>query len=193
MSYTCSSRFFPEEWDLHQDTLERRKEGCVSYYRERIADLHEHSQDDRILGLAEYQKTYLKEVRNGLEPVDYENLYFHAQFTSLLRRQVELEKVVPLDSEYSFEFSKKRGIYFCVRLGYGGDEVWYVGKTGDFKSRWKAHHKLQALRAIKWVYVYCLPLEGYSDEELDYAERVYIYMLKPAFNGTSDPDKHLRG
>lgn len=116
---------------------------------------------------------------------------FHPQFVSLIDAYCES---IYLDYLDSFEeFPESQGIYFCVRLTVFKDpEVWYVGKAGNFRNRWKNHHKFEALKAIQDVVVFCLPLDGYSKDEIATAERIYIEMLKPVFNDTSKPEKHLR-
>jgi hypothetical protein len=142
-----------------------------------------------IIGSSEYKKL-LKEA--GFKFCGNEVHYFHPQFVALLDNQCE---TIYLDYLDSFEeFPTSQGIYFCVRLTafLGHSEVWYVGKAGNFRNRWKSHHKFEALKAIQDVAIFCLPLDGHSKDEISCAERIYIEMLKPVFNDTSKPEKHLR-
>lgn len=142
-----------------------------------------------ILGLQEY-KQLLKDA--GFTFSGNEIHCFHPKFVGLLEKPCE---AIYLDYLDSFEeFPTNQGIYFCVRLTafLGHSEIWYIGKAGNFRSRWKNHHKFEALKAIQDVVIFCLPLDGYSKDEIATAERIYIEMLKPVFNNTSKPEKHLR-
>ena len=142
-----------------------------------------------IVGLQEYQELL---IQANFEFSGNEIHAFHPDFVRLIDG---LYNTIHLDYLESFlEFPTNQGIYFCVRLTAlcGHSEVWYVGKAGNFRNRWKNHHKLEALKAIQDVVVYCLPLDNYSREEISYAEQIYIAMLKPVFNNTSKPEKHLR-
>jgi hypothetical protein len=117
---------------------------------------------------------------------------FHADFVDLLDG---LYDVIDIDSLKSFdEFPTNQGLYFCVRntAFRHHSEVWYVGKARNFRARWQQHHKFQALKAIQGVRVYCMVLDDFPAKLLCRAEEICIDMLKPVFNGTSQPEKHLR-
>lgn len=143
----------------------------------------------KIIGWEEYQKL-LKET--SFEFSGNEIHCFHPTFVKLLDKFYD---VIFLDYLESIkEFPVNQGIYFCVRSTafLGHSEVWYVGKAKNFRSRWASHHKINALKAIQDVAIYCIPLANYSEKEISEAERIYIEMLKPVFNDTSKPEKHLR-
>lgn len=148
-----------------------------------------------IIGLQEYQDLIERNKKVGFTFSGNEIHYFHAEFVSLLSDKIpNSDHVIFLDYVESFsEFPTNQGIYFCVRWSTGSaKEIWYVGKAGNFRNRWMNHHKLQALKAIQDVTIFCLCLDGYSHQQIDHAERVYIKMLRPVFNNTSNPEKHLR-
>lgn len=147
-----------------------------------------------IIGIKEYQKLIKEHEEAGFTFCGNEIHCFHPTFISLIDKLVHPKNVVLLDYLESFsEFPTNQGIYFCSRNCISSSkEIWYVGKAGNFRNRWKNHHKLQALKAIQEVVVYCLPFDEYSREEIDQAERAYIQMLRPVFNDTSKPEKHLR-
>lgn len=148
-----------------------------------------------IIGSKEYQNLIKRNKEVGFSFCGNEIHHFHAEFISLIDNLVDpVKEVILLDYLESFqEFPTSQGIYFCARINSSANrEVWYVGKAGNFRSRWKNHHKMQALKAIQEVVIYCLPLDGYSCEEISKAERAYIDMLRPVFNDTSKPEKHLR-
>lgn len=147
-----------------------------------------------IIGLQEYQDLIERSKKAGYTFSGNEIHCFHAEFVGLLDSKMpSIDYVIYLDHIKSFsDFPTDQGIYFCVRWSTGSEkEIWYVGKAGNFRNRWKNHHKFHALRAIQEVVVYCLPLEGYSQQQIDYAERAYIKMLTPVFNNTSKPEKYL--
>ena len=133
-----------------------------------------------VIGWCEYKFRLLS--RRNFKPCD-----FHADFIEMINHS-DFQKI-HLDSISSFAvFPESRGIYFCTR----NSEVWYVGKAGNFRSRWRNHHKLEALRTIKNVVIYFQSIQGFSSEEIHKAEQEYIEMLQPVFNNTSNPEKHLR-
>lgn len=144
-----------------------------------------------IIGSKEYQEFMAMNKDGGFTLYGTELHLFHKKFIDMLDNEVE-----PIFLDYIEDFSsdipKRQGIYFCARvIPFFAKEVWYVGKTVNFKSRWKNHHKLQALKAIKDVLLYCLPLDNYSGKEIIEAENAYINMLTPVFNNTSNPEKYL--
>ena len=148
-----------------------------------------------IIGLREYQEMIERNKAVGFTFSGNEIHCFHAEFVSLLDEKISRSNhVIFLDYIDSFsEFPTNQGIYFCVRWSTGSEkEIWYIGKASNFRNRWRNHHKFQALRAIQDVTVFCLCLDGYSQQQIDYAEKAYIKMLKPVFNNTSQPEKHLR-
>jgi hypothetical protein len=147
-----------------------------------------------IVGLREYQELIKAEKAKGFTFCGNEIHHFHRQFISMIDSIVDpVKEAILLDYLESFqEFPTNQGIYFCARThGSVNREIWYVGKASNFRKRWKNHHKLQALKAIQEITVYCLSLDGYSCEEISKAERAYIDMLKPVFNDTSKPEKYL--
>ena len=88
-----------------------------------------------------------------------------------------------------------QGIYFCCRNNNfcsGKSEIWYIGKARNFRERWKNHHKLNALKALKFVSLYLLPLPDITNYELCRIEREYINLFQPVFNDTSSPERNLR-
>jgi hypothetical protein len=158
-----------------------------------------------IIGRDEYRQHIrkLSEKKYSFLNLDLEFLP-HADFVRLLRTKIadmcdlndldnEVEHIICLDLLESFsEFPTEQGVYFCIRRGYKSPGVWYVGKANNFRARWSNHHKFNALRTIQDVSVWCLPLPDYSKKELDFVERAYIEILKPVFNNTSNPEKHLK-
>lgn len=148
-----------------------------------------------IIGWNEYQNLIARNKQQGFLFSGNEIHYFHREFINLLEESINLEdNIIMLDHIQSFsDFPSGKGIYFCARWTHPSNkEIWYVGKTQNFRSRWRNHHKYQALRTIQEVIVYCLPLDNYSDNQISKAEQIYIDMLKPIFNNTSNPEKHLR-
>lgn len=114
---------------------------------------------------------------------------FHSDFTLMLDWQEPKLKKICLDTAHSFAvFPESGGIYFCVR----DSEVWYIGKANNFQSRWRNHHKLEALKTIKGIVIFFMPVYRFSDAEIHKAEQEYIQMLQPVFNNTSRPEKYLR-
>lgn len=161
-------------------TFEETVKGVFAERDKKIALGVSPNEEIDVIGWCEYKFRVLS--RRNFKPCD-----FHADFIKMIN-YLDFQKI-HLDSISSFAvFPESRGIYFCAR----NSEVWYVGKASNFRSRWRNHHKLQALKAIQEVVVYCLPLDEYSREEIDQAERAYIQMLRPVFNDTSKPEKHLR-
>ena len=147
-----------------------------------------------IIGAQEY-KQLLELYKN--DPLCGNEIHtFHPTFVKILNKKVDvMNNFILLDYVENFsEFPTNQGIYFCARspLFTSNCEIWYVGKAGNFRNRWKNHHKLEALKALKNVGVFCLTLDHYSKDEIATAERIYIEMLKPVFNNTSKPEKHLR-
>jgi hypothetical protein len=146
-----------------------------------------------VIGWNEYQE----KLRIWESPAKFgigsETHVFHPEFMKILEEKVPSQNQIFLDYLDSFsEFPTNQGIYFCVRkIIFFPPEIWYIGKAGNFRNRWKNHHKLEALRAIQDVIVYCLPLDDYSKDQIDYAEKAYIKMLTPVFNNTSKPEKYL--
>jgi hypothetical protein len=133
-----------------------------------------------VIGSCEYKFKVLS--RSNFKPCD-----FHADFIKAID-YFKFPKIY-LDSVNSFNaFPESRGIYFCTR----NSEVWYVGKANNFRSRWRNHHKLEALKTIKDVVIYFQEIDKFSSEEIHKAEQEYIEMLQPVFNNTSNPEKYLR-
>lgn len=148
-----------------------------------------------IIGLQEYRDLIERNKKAGYTFSGNEIHCFHSEFVNLLDSKItSINHVIFLDYVESFsEFPTNQGIYFCVRWSTGSEkEIWYVGKAGNFRNRWKNHHKIQALKAIQDVTIFCLSLDSYSREQINYAEQAYIKMLQPVFNNTSKPEKHLR-
>lgn len=147
-----------------------------------------------IIGSKEYQNLINKH-KGAFTLCGNEIHCFHDEFIDLIDKRVDPVKgIILLDYLQSFqEFPTNQGIYFCARThGSVNKEIWYVGKARNFRARWKNHHKMQALKAIQEITIYCLHLDDYSCEEVSKAERAYIDMLRPVFNDTSKPEKHLR-
>lgn len=147
-----------------------------------------------IVGLQEYQDLIARNKQQGFVFSGKEIHYFHREFITLIEEAIGSESnVIMLDHIQSFsEFPSGKGIYFCARWTHPlNKEIWYVGKSKNFRSRWRNHHKYQALRTIQEVIVYCLRLDNYSDEQISQAEQIYINMLKPIFNNSSNPEKYL--
>lgn len=145
-----------------------------------------------IIGLKEYERFMEISKQGGFALHGTELHLFHEKFIDMIDCEVE---PIYLDSIEDFfnDIPQTQGIYFCARVvPFFAKEVWYVGKTLNFKARWKNHHKFHALRTIKDVLIYCLPLQGYTKEQISQAERIYINMLTPVFNDTSKPEKYLR-
>lgn len=151
-----------------------------------------------IVGMREYQE-FAQTLLDPNRISQLESRYFHTQFMRLLSKRIEDRKNgdhfgiewIP----YLFghdRYPQNQGIYFCSRDISTESEIWYIGKAGNFRARWRNHHKYHALKAIQDVYITFLFLDGYSQKEISIAEQMYIDMLKPAFNNTSKPEKHLR-
>lgn len=86
------------------------------------------------------------------------------------------------------EFPSSQGIYFCCRRTdeyFGRSEIWYIGKANNFRQRWKNHHKIPALKSIRFVSIYFLPIPNVSERELCEIERKYINLFAPVFNDVS--------
>jgi len=210
MSYIDSLKVTAKKHAIIQDIISRCWNYCVQPPKRLnseilnhpdIISLIDHSWDSSIVGLNEYQKLVFSLVSEGVSVRSEYPLCFHDIFVRFLSEMCPLSQRISIEEnsidEIHLKFPAKRGIYFCLRtvIGFRLDgfknEVWYVGKSGNFRERWKSHHKFEALKAIKNVAVCWLPLEDYSDEQLSYAEEVYIYMLQPVFNGTSKPERCL--
>ena len=150
-----------------------------------------------IIGAQEYQWFMHENRQNIIEHDKNKAHIFHPYFIHLLDTNTcgEVSWVFLDDMQDFSEFSTNQGIYFCLRYSATSTksrEIWYVGMAGNFRSRWKNHHKFQPLKAIQNVAVVCLHLDNYSRQEISEAERIYIDMLNPVFNNTSKPEKHLR-
>lgn len=149
-----------------------------------------------IIGWNEYQEFLMEWKDCGTRLRGKELHLFHPTFRKLLEKDKNIfDSPIYLDYTESFShFPVTQGIYFCIRaVEYSNAcEIWYIGKALNFQNRWRNHHKFQALRAIKGVFVYFLQLEDYSKEQINRMERIYIEMLCPVFNDTSSPEKHLR-
>ena len=145
-----------------------------------------------IIGKAEYEKYCKTMPCRGTD-----SHYFHYEFVNLLKSDHDVGyatiEVEDPDEDFRDCIPEGKGIYFCCRgILYTNCEVWYVGKTNNFIRRWGDHHKYEALKTLRDVEIYFLPLDDYLDTAIDEAERGYIDMLTPVFNGTSKPDRHLR-
>ena len=145
-----------------------------------------------IIGKAEYDKFREDHALGRSDPH-----YFHHEFVNKLKFHHDIEatsiEVEDPDEDFRDCIPEGKGIYFCCReIGYTNGEVWYVGKTNNFIRRWRDHHKYEALKTLRHVEIFFLPLDDYLDTAIDEAERSYIDMLTPVFNGTSKPDKHIR-
>lgn len=196
MAYIAPS-ITPESWQIKQKVLDSCSPRCIDLIKSEISLLYKYSRDPRIIGYDDYLKIVLPTATAGCILGDEEINTFHTGFVSELKKRIPSEHEISLEYGYpdAREFPTSKGIYFCVRstnsFSAWVDEVWYIGKTNNFRSRWSSHNKLQALKSIRYVDVYCLPLEDCSDSEISFMEEAYIYMLKPVFNGTSAPDRHL--
>lgn len=74
-------------------------------------------------------------------------------------------------------------IYFCCQgLSEEPFELWYIGKTNNLNSRWKNHHKFNALKAVGVNQILYQDVTGLSDSEISILERLYITMYFPRFN-----------
>lgn len=192
MAYARPQRFFPPEWDLPQETLDRCSEREIARLRECLVNLYEYSLDKSIPYLTAYQEIAVSRIKSGDLLSDSETTFFQERFASYLVVSTLEENRMIIDCEAPSKLPRRKGLYFCIRLALGVPEVWYVGRTKSFRDRWEDHHKLEALQVIRDVTVFCLPLDDYSEKDLDYLERAYIYMLRPVFNGSSLPDRYLR-
>ncbi len=104
----------------------------------------------------------------------------------------------------------KQGVYFCVRAiaSYNAklaafsegardngtldamsnvQEIVYIGKANDLKSRFAQHHKMALLRRLNVTAVYFIEYnpDVYSELECLWAEREYIKLLRPILNDNS--------
>jgi len=144
-----------------------------------------------IIGKAEYEKFREAHGLAGTELHDFHN-EFVIKLMLLGLETTSIEVEFP-DDNFKDCIPEGKGIYFCCRgVAYSNHEVWYVGKTNNFIRRWVDHHKYEALKALRDVQIYFLSLDDYLDTAIDEAEKNYIAMLTPVFNGTSKPDRHLR-
>lgn len=135
-----------------------------------------------IIGLREYQE-YIDAFGDDALNTRY---FFHPDF---IWKVLEKDSRIELMGLEDFRcFPESQGIYFCIR---SLREIWYIGKSSNFRKRWKRHHKFEALKAIQDVCIYFLSLEDSSAFAISNAEQAYIKMLKPAFNNTSKPEKYL--
>ena len=173
--YPNRSSFNPTCVESQKTTSELIKEVLANRDRN-IALGIEPKKEIEIIGSSEYKFKYLSPC------------YFHPDFILMLDFQEPSLQKIALDEIKNFAgFPQSGGIYFCVR----DQEVWYIGKASNFRSRWQNHHKLEALKTITNVVVYFLPIYGFSNEEIHKAEQEYIEMLQPVFNNTSNPEKYL--
>lgn len=188
----------PQEWTIKQEVLDTCSQAFVDLVKQELANLYKYSQDNRIICLEDYLRLVVPTTAGGHLLSDWELNDYHTRFVTALGKEVPSNHRINL--EYGLfdptYFPPSRGIYFCVRstssFSSVQHEVWYIGRSKNLRNRWNAHHKFQALRAVRYIRVYCLLLEDYSDEDLNFAEEAYIYLLKPVFNRTSHPDKYLK-
>ena len=131
----------------------------------------------------EKSEDYVETKKRGLcIPTEVNPQWFHEDFIHLMRGSLENYPV-----EQRNEFPDTQGIYFCCRSGrrYHPEEIWYIGKAKNFRQRWRDHHKLDSLKAIRFVEVFFLELEDWRDADICEFERKYIDMFRPVFNDVS--------
>lgn len=150
-----------------------------------------------IIGMEEYEKLMEPLLEFNVSLRGLKKHEYHPFFIELLLNQINIDThLIWLDRLMSFEeFPEEKGIYFCCRrisLDAPLSEVWYVGKARNFRRRWKRHHKLMPLKAIKNIAIICLPFDPRLNEDIAFYERVYINALEPSFNDTSEPESYLR-
>lgn len=74
-------------------------------------------------------------------------------------------------------------IYFCCQsMSSEPFDLWYIGKTQNLNTRWKNHHKHNALKAVGVDEIRYQDITGLSDADIDTLERLYITIYFPRFN-----------
>jgi hypothetical protein len=111
---------------------------------------------------------------------------FHSDFIKGLEYIEDWQNGMGILLEETDMLKEWQGIYFCCRevnhFFPELSEIWYIGKSLNFRQRWRNHHKFQALKSIKFISIYFLRLEGWSESDISKLERRYIDLFKPVFN-----------
>lgn len=200
LSITFNHAPYPDRYvDSYKEAINQAVESKLKWESKMIDDAKRLMQiissdgNHKILGASDYYN-FLLATKCALRGLELHA--FHETFSRLiLALDYPFAFFDDSNEDYdSFEYLPKfKGIYFCIRQIRGmPDEVWYVGKTNNFYARWKSHHKYEALKVLGDIFVYCVPMEECSDDEIAMFEKAYIEMLTPVFNNTSKPEKHLR-
>ena len=111
---------------------------------------------------------------------------FHHDFIQNLKYVADWQNGMDILLEETDMLEEWQGIYFCCREIHcffpEMAEIWYIGKSSNFRQRWKNHHKSQALKSIKFISIYFLRLKGWTESDISKLERRYIDLFKPVFN-----------
>lgn len=82
------------------------------------------------------------------------------------------EEIADAAAPYLHKGNVRAGVYFLL----AEDEIIYVGKTVDVRSRLEQHSRDNLKPFNRFFFIPC------EIEELDYLEAVYIHLFTPRFN-----------
>lgn len=84
----------------------------------------------------------------------------------------------------NLKFEEEQGIYMFTNLQRGTDDsikhdIYYIGKTTDYDSRFYHHHKEKQLKKVN---PNCIAIHACGKREMDKLEVEWIEFWKPVYN-----------